>query len=73
ILCNIVTNAAIAKTHSIYCWHWLLVKVYKTTHKQCTNRKGANVDVTAFAPFWCVTKLLFGNVILNDFAYFINL
>lgn len=40
ILCNIMINAAIAKTHSIYFWHWLLVKVYKTTHKQCTNRKG---------------------------------
>lgn len=34
-------------------------------YKQCSTIKAVNVDRTAFTAFWCIPKLLFGNVILN--------
>lgn len=50
------------KTRSNRFQYWLLIKVYKITHKQCTNKKVMNVDITTFMTFLCVPKLAFGNV-----------
>ena len=41
-----------------------LHQLYKKLHKECSIKKARNVDVTAFLAFWCVPKLLFGNVFL---------
>jgi hypothetical protein len=43
-------------------WHGLFKNVHKITHKQCSNAKGANADLTTFAPFFYAPKLSFGNV-----------
>lgn len=51
------------KKRSNHCQYWLLVNVYKITHKQCINQKDTNADITTFMAFWCIPKLTFGNVI----------
>ena len=45
------------------CWYsWVYRKLHKMLHRQCSTKKGTNADLTVFVPFWCVPKLLFGNV-----------
>lgn len=54
----------LTKTYKILLYQHLH-QLYKKLHKECFIKKARNVDVTAFLAFWCVPKLLFGNVISN--------
>lgn len=63
----------ITRKRSNDCCKWLCREIHKIPYKQCSYKNPRNIIKSGFLGFSFAPKLLFGNVILNDFAYFINL